>query len=642
MSGSQARSTVRRPPVTAKQTTFITNLLAQAGDKGQATLVYHGGESIVDRATGKRRITGLTGGRDGTASRLIDDLLKRNYRTGVATNDSTPATTQPGPHNSVARRLPGPSPAGDRFRAKMERACIVPTGEQQTALAMFATGDDMLLEACAGSGKTATLELLAESAPNKRFQYVAFSRPLVDEAAGRFPRNVSCKTAHQLAYRSHGAPFRPRLDGPRKRSDEVARLLGINPLAVMTTVEGVQVQKRLAAGFLASHVIKALRKFCQSADPEPTVWHFELIDGLDPPANSDTDATGTPVRHTYTNNNTVRAALLPALQAAWADWQDLDGRLPYEHGGYLKAYELSHPKLDEVDVLLVDEAQDLAPVLLSIVEQQTCQTVLVGDSAQAIFGFTGAVDAIAKSKVTNRSTLSKSFRFGQPIADLANPILSALGSDMQVVGNENRESTVGPIVAPVCVLCRTNAAGVRRVLNELADGGRPHLVGGAAQQVIAFARAAIDLQAGRPTSFSELACFGSWAEVLTYCADDPQGGDLKLMVDLIDEFGAQPIIGALEHMPSEEDATIVVGTAHGSKGRQFVTVQLADDFTKQPLDEIDADELRLLYVAVTRAQVRVDVSAVQALAELVPLLAARPPASRPARDMLPTGGGGST
>lgn len=585
-------------------------MLDRAGQPGRATLAYYGGHTEFDPDTRKTVLRGLTGGRNGTVSSLIDDLLKRNYRTGIAGDSTRPADLVT-PTSRTNGSRPGASPAGDRFRAKMERAHIAPTGEQQTALAMFATGDDMLLEACAGSGKTATLELLAESAPNKRFQYVAFSRPLVDEAAGRFPRNVSCKTAHQLAYRSHGAPFRPRLDGPRKRSDEVARLLGIGPLVVTTTVDGVQVPKRLAAGFLASHVFKALRKFCQSADPEPTVWHFELVDGLDPPD------TGS-----YANNNTVRAYLLPALQAAWADWQNVDGRLPYEHGGYLKAFELSHPKLDETDVLLVDEAQDLAPVLLSIVEQQTCQTVLVGDSAQAIYAFTGAVDAIAKSTVTNRSTLSKSFRFGQPIADLANPILSALGSDMQVVGNENRESSVGPISAPVCVLCRTNAAGVRRVLNELADGGRPHLVGGAAKTVIAFARAATDLQAGRPTSFSELACFGSWAEVQIYVADDPQGGDLKLMVDLIDEFGAQPIIDALEHMPSEENATIVVGTAHGSKGRQFLTVQLADDFTKQPLDEINDDELRLLYVAVTRAQVRVDVSAVSALAGLVPAVAA--------------------
>lgn len=103
-----------------------------------------------------------------------------------------------------------------------------------------------------------------------------------------------------------------------------------------------------------------------------------------------------------------------------------------------------------------------------------------------------------------------------------------------------------------------------------------------------------------------------------YVEDDPQGEDLKLLVKLVDEFGPDRIIEALRNMPPESVADIVISTAHVSKGRQFATVQLADDFPDGPLSAVEPEELRLLYVAVTRAQERVDVGSVGCLVDLVP------------------------
>ena len=40
-----------------------------------------------------------------------------------------------------------------------------PTEEQQAALAAFATGDDLVIVAGAGTGKTSTLRMLAGSTP---------------------------------------------------------------------------------------------------------------------------------------------------------------------------------------------------------------------------------------------------------------------------------------------------------------------------------------------------------------------------------------------------------------------------------------------------------------------------------------------
>lgn len=87
---------------------------------------------------------------------------------------------------------------------------------------------------------------------------------------------------------------------------------------------------------------------------------------------------------------------------------------------------------------------------------------------------------------------------------------------------------------------------------------------------------------------------------------DEGGEDLRLLVKLIDNFGAEKIIFALEHQPREEYAEVVISTAHKSKGREWRTVQIAEDFPQQA-DSEKAD-LRLLYVSITRAKEVLDVS----------------------------------
>src|SRR5690606_6766254 len=65
--------------------------------------------------------------------------------------------------------------------------------------------------AFAGTGKTSMLEGFAMQRPNERMLYIAFNRPVAQEAAARFPTNVVCKTSHALAFRTHGAQFQHKL-----------------------------------------------------------------------------------------------------------------------------------------------------------------------------------------------------------------------------------------------------------------------------------------------------------------------------------------------------------------------------------------------------------------------------------------------
>lgn len=473
-------------------------------------------------------------------------------------------------------------------------ATFIPTDEQTAALDLFATGESLAIEAGAGTGKTSTLIHLA-NATDRRGQYIAFNKAIVTDAQAKMPSHVKARTAHSLAFGNvvAGTAFGDRLgSSARMRSDQIAKLLDVRAVQV----EG----KRLSPGYLAGVVMRSIVKFCQTADEEPSTKHVPYIDGIDVPKDG--------IR-TYANNDLVRQWLKDPLQKAWADIMDPEGQLPYRHDHYLKQWQLRGPKIG-ADFILFDEAQDANPVMVAIVAaQKHAQLVWVGDSQQQIYGFTGAVNALANVPADHRTFLTQSFRFGPEIADEANQVLGMLEAELRIVGTDSISSIVAPVLDPDVILTRTNATAVREVLNAQTRGRSVHLVGGG-NEIVNFAKAAQELMDGRPTIHPELACFDSWGEVQEYVEMDEQGAELRLLTRLVDEFSVPVILKALDRMPREDSAELIVSTAHKSKGREWKSVQLGGDFP----DEVKgAEELRLLYVSITRAQHELDIDNVPIL-----------------------------
>lgn len=467
-----------------------------------------------------------------------------------------------------------------------------PTVEQQAALDLFGSGESMVIEALAGTGKTSTLKLLAEST-DRRGRYLAFNKAIVNDVKADLPSNFSASTAHSVAFGAVGKRFSHRLQSGRMRSQQIAAILGIDPLALTVGDE----RKTLSPAYLAGLVMRAVGKFCQTADEAPSRKHTPYVNGIDLPRE-------------YGNNRLVGQWIEPAVLAAWRDLQVPSGRLPFKHDHYLKLWQLEHPRLP-FDVILFDEAQDANPVMAAVVGEQThAQRVYVGDSNQAIYEFTGAVNALAEFETDHRSFLTQSFRFGKVIADRANVVLEQLKSPIMLEGFDQLDSTIGPLDGrmPDAILCRTNSGAMNAVLDAAKQGRSCALVGGGTE-VASFARGAQDLMQQGFTAHPELACFRSWGEVKSYVAHDEQGGELKLLVTLVEDYTVPVILKALDHMPSEKQADLTVSTAHKSKGRQWPTVQIAGDFAG--MDASDA-ELRLQYVAITRAQQHVDDSGLAA------------------------------
>lgn len=517
-----------------------------------------------------------------------------------------------------------------------------PTEEQQAIIDAARAGHRVVVvQAGAGTGKTSTDVMISEALGGQG-QYTAFNAPLCAEARGKLPAHVEVNTIHSLAFRAEGKRFKHRLGRGRVKSEAVAKMLGIGTIEIG--------DKRLAPGFLAGLVLAAVRRFCNSADTEVNEGHFPYQAGLDKP-----DVSG---GKGWENNNRVRVELLPFARKAWEDLSDVDGRLPYTHDCYCKTWELNHPVIS-CDYLLIDEAQDLVPRDISIVKKQKCQVIIVGDSAQTIYAWRGCEDALDQFPDAPTLYLTQSFRFGESIAAVANAVLetleektelrlkglSSIKSRVITKGPNNEQATTQGVPepndgqrslaadsareigsgrtsqlasretglqgldrslpqTPLTILTRTNACAVGNLLNGIAEGKRPFLVGGGAD-VIAFMEGAKALKEGKTTSHPELACFSNWVEVEDYAKED-DGADLQLMVRLIKKFGCDAILQALKSMPPEEQADLVISTAHKSKGREWNNVQLASDFPTR--SKCGDEDKKLLYVAVTRAKLVLNVS----------------------------------
>lgn len=471
-----------------------------------------------------------------------------------------------------------------------------PTAEQAFAIDQFLAGGNLVIQAGAGAGKTSTLLRIAHAADGLG-QYIAYNAPIVRESRSKFPKNVACNTAHSLARAAVGKPFEARLNNPRKVLPmAAATILGINPMMV---TDFIGEKRQIGAGFLAAHVLRGVKAFCQSSDTEMTVRHLPLIEGLDEPLHMQRGLSKYPI------NDAVSKAMLPFMQKAWKDICMYQGALQYTHDYYLKLWHLSGAHI-AADFILFDEAQDANPVIADIVLAQThAQLVFVGDSQQSIYGFTGAVDALAKLPADNTAFLTQSFRFGPAIAEVANSILEDLQAELRIVGTESKPSVVEATDEPDAILCRTNAGAIRTMLEAQKEGKSVHLVGGSTS-IQKFAKGAKALMAGERTDHPELACFGSWQEVLDYVDEDEDGGDLRLLVALIEEFTVETILSALDNESTEEDADLVVTTGHKSKGREWDKVRLGPDFKTR--ERIQGEELRLLYVCATRARLVLDIT----------------------------------
>ena len=497
------------------------------------------------------------------------------------------------------------------------------TDEQDNIRVTFKGGQNGVVGALAGTGKTTCLRVLCADNPTKDFTVVMFNRSVADEGKRVFPRNASVSTMHSLAFRALGFKFKNRIDNARRINMKMtAEFLNLSA----TEFGGIVFEPWMLARF----VMDGVGRFCKSLDNEPMAHHVPFEQGME-------DFHGPFADY-----------LTSYMRKAWADLTKDDskggGKLRFNPDVYLKLWAMTNPHI-QCDVIMQDEAQDSDPIITYIVQSQKhAQQIMVGDENQAIYGWRGAVDAMSKFECDWRLPLTKSFRFGPAVAAEANKWLELLDSNLRVEGFEKVPSVINAIDIPDAILCRSNGETVAQALQHHQEGRKVAFCGGkkAVYELKQMTESAQALKTGGKPTHRDFVAFKNWQEVIEY-SHEPGGKDLAVWVKLIDDYGVPTILGVCDNAHEEEDADIVVSTAHKAKGREWDKVKIASDFREPTPDEGETEvdpgkikeskyfraEMMLAYVSVTRAKLELDPGSLQWVNRMLDMIAAKEASARP-------------
>lgn len=423
-----------------------------------------------------------------------------------------------------------------------------PTQEQKDIVDAVLTGDDVVVRALAGTGKTSTLKLIArrlkKDSPLKKIIYIAFNKSVQVEAEAKMPDNVESRTADSIAWRWADK----KITGKRNKKDNIVKIKDIAAhLGVDNTPDPNNPGEWFSPTEAVVYARKAVDKFTISADDEIGPQHFE--GGSSP-------------------------ELLDLAKRMWADYSSPEGRLGIKNNHVTKMWALSRPDLSDsasgvtkgADIIFFDEAQDINPVLAKVVADQKIQKIYVGDENQAIYGFRGAEDELQNVKAPHDLALTKSWRFGPQIAGMGNRFLEFLGSKRRVEGGGPNGEILdsGTMEDADAILVRTNAGALQAIMEEL-DRGRS--VGVAAKYKEELQRLVDTAEwlknGGDPRSkprdiHEDLVQFSSWKEVLDASKEenvnyDPKVAMLAGMVESQGIDGMRDILDRVKIASSKED-----------------------------------------------------------------------------------------
>jgi len=496
-------------------------------------------------------------------------------------------------------------------RAGRRSAALRPTDEQERIVDAVRDGHDVVVQARAGTGKTATLVLATRAIPKVRSLYLAYNKAIAVDARRRFGRHVDCRTLHSLAFARSVPWMRDRLQTSRQNGRMIAQILGITrPLLIDRGNFEMLVDARLTAHHLGRLAVETVKRFCYCADDDLAWWQVPRQQGL-------TDGA----------QQHLAEHLLLYARRAWDDICSPRGLLRYEHDYYLKLWAMDDPQLP-YELVLLDEAQDSNRLTSRLIAaQDMTQTVIVGDDCQQLYAWRGASNAMDQFPAHELHYLTQSWRFGEAVAEMGNVFLRIRGAEPLVRGNPQLPSrVVAEMPEPDAILCRSNGGAMEEVIKQL-DVGRPVYLQGGGDSIKRMAEAAQELALGNGTNNPDLCAFTSWSEVLDYVDRDPGGQDLRAFVRLVEDHGAQAIIDACEKLvnpvlaygerpargePAVPVGAVVVSTLHRSKGLEWGRVRIANDVPGPRVDmetwdiRVDPAEMMLNYVGATRAKLELD------------------------------------
>lgn len=478
--------------------------------------------------------------------------------------------------------------------------------------------------AFAGTGKTTTLVKYAQQRPQMRFLYLAFNKSVAMQAQRSFPHNVECSTIHSMAFRAVGLRYK----NMRKLSNN------LQPFDVSWVLP------KGHGGFVNAKVVtQTLHNYWASIDQRVGSQHV-------PPEYKNTHGK------TVYPDEQQRMNFAGIAQNIWDQMVELQTKKErvynMTHDGYLKLWQLTRPELDRYDAIFIDEAQDCTPVIVDIMLSQSCGKILVGDPHQQIYTFRGAVNALHAVPHTHIYYLTQSFRFGSEIAYVGATILDCCKKVKQILVGGNQDGSVRGEDAQtlqclnlgqrlpegsVAILSRCNVTVFSEAvrLTDINPSCKIYIVGGVENFGLEKIMDIWVLMQPEDKRKKESLVIKDFF-IRGFCRDKMGGflglkgyamasedRELEGKLAMVEKFNKRiPELVKRIYERAQKSllcADFILGTVHKSKGLEFDTVVVTDDFMKVPCARhnlqrvggfnaanVPDDEWNLLYVAITRAK----------------------------------------
>ena len=350
---------------------------------------------------------------------------------------------------------------------------FTPTREQQAIVdATVNTKDNLLITARAGSGKTSSIQLMAEAMKEPKALCLAFNKNIAVEMQERLPSTCTASTLNSLGHRAWGATISKRLQLDTRKNYKLLSAI-VNRFSqerrdrfngdgegFTNVLQAISRGKRY--GFMPSNV--------KGVSPIITESHF--FDCTDAYLNS-------------IQRDVVCRVSRESFKQALNGLIDFDDQI-------LCPTIYNEASFRQYPLTLIDEAQDLSELnhamLAKVVGKK--RIIAVGDDCQAIYAFRGAEEesmSLLKQQFNmTELKLTVSFRCGQDIIRNARDN-HPRASDMKWVENAPmgevlhyktwtaEESEDAVIEDGMAIICRNNAPLFSCALDMLAAGRKPYL-----------------------------------------------------------------------------------------------------------------------------------------------------------------------
>ena len=494
--------------------------------------------------------------------------------------------------------------------------------------------DFIVVNAYAGSGKTLTLQEFVRGHPRKRFLYLVYNKSTREDAKRRLdglPNLASqdIHTYHSLAYRTFQGEY--QLLAQDYKYKQQLQQWWENRKASPSTIRVPDSTDHQHHTAFWDEVMRKLREFCVSDRLQVTIKDPVFAADIGAGAAAREREPEHEHKTSADDDDDAQDAFASSASAAAApyDASDVDacvqelvtatvdlriGCTSFEM--MLKLLQLKKCVFGEYQVVALDEAQDIMPVVTAILLQQLhCALVVVGDERQQINQWTGAINAMTNLEPhfpkaqTRHYTLSRTHRFSQNVCAFVNRLLGVTGCELAIPLRSNvknattsvHESSVHRVIelaleararrkkevanvrspappAHVAVVTRTKRLAVRHLLQLAIGRAVPGLTIGccsslryAIERCIRLAKMTDQnlvrvLQRAKASNNVEQV---TDILIIQTLAKSTAGGRAQVAADLT---------RLLAKVGTDPNADIDIYTAHSAKGKEWLSVMVGEDF----------------------------------------------------------------